>query len=188
MNDEKQPKAKHAAPAPRTAQPARPAPEAAPQTAHKPAAAASAPAPQTAQNPAAPVPEAAPAVVALPELEAKPALPARIPEPPRAADRYLAAYHATLASIGESQVALASDITAMALEMSGFARSSLTVAGDSVSALLTARNLVDAVEAQFGFALRSIDAMAGGSKRIGEIGVRLANDAAKPLLRPIATV
>ncbi|MFZ2005954.1 MAG: phasin family protein [Stellaceae bacterium] len=142
------------------------------------------PAPQIAAEPAGSAPEAAPAAMALPEPEVKPALPAPIPQSPRAADRYFAAYRATLASIGESQVAAASDMTAMAIEMSALARSSLTVAGDSVSALLTARSLVDVVEAQLGFARRSIDAVAGGSTRLGEIGLRLANDAAKRFCGP----
>ena len=133
------------------------------------------------------------AAAALPEPEVKPALPppvpeiAPVPEMQRGTDRYFAAYYAALASIGESQVAFASDMTAMALEMSGVARANLTAAGDSVTALLTARSLVDAVEAQLGFARRSIDAFAGGSTRLGEIGLRLASDVAKPVLRPIAT-
>ena len=131
--------------------------------------------------------EAAQAVVeALPAPEARPALPAPVPDSPRDAGRYFATYSATLASLGESQMAVASDMTAMALEMSGFARSHLTVAGDSVMALMNARSLVDAVEAQLGFARRSIEAMAGGATRLGEIGLRLANDAAAPMLRPIA--
>ena len=85
-------------------------------------------------------------------------------------------------------MAVASDMTAMALEMSSLAASSLTAAGDGVAALLAARSLVDAVEAQLGFARRSIDAMAGGSTRVGELGLRLANDAAKSMLRPLTTV
>jgi hypothetical protein len=159
MSDEKQPRAKRAAPTP-----------------------------QTEAEPVGPAPEAAPAAMALPEPEVKPALPAPVPPPLRGADRYFAAYRATLASIGESQAAVASDMTAMALEMSGLAHSSLMAACDSVSALLTARSLVDAVEAQLGFARRSIDAMAGGSTRVGEIGLRLASEAAKPILPPVVTV
>ncbi len=156
MSDEKQPKAKRAAPEPPTAiEPAEPALEAAP---------------------------------VLPEPEVKSALPAPLPEPSRGEDRCFAAYRATLASIGESQAAVASDMTALALEMSDLVRAGLTAAGDSVSALLTARSLVDAVEAQLGFGRRSIDALAVGSARVGEIGLRLANDAAKPMLPPIAAV
>jgi len=145
-----------------------------------------APVPQT----AIPVPaaEAPQATAAVPESEARPALPVPVPKLARGADRYFIAYRATLASFGESQMAVASDMTAMALEMSSLAASSLTAAGDGVAALLAARSLVDAVEAQLGFARRSIDAMAGGSTRIGELGLRLANDAAKSMLRPLTAV
>lgn len=143
-----------------------------------------------ATEPVAPV-EAKPtpaveAAEALPAPEQLATLPAPVPETQRATDRYFAAYRATLASIGESQAAIASDMTAFALEMSGFARSNLTAAGDSVTAMLTARSLVDAVEVQLGFARRSLDALADGSTRLGEIGLRLANDAAKPMARSLA--
>jgi hypothetical protein len=98
------------------------------------------------------------------------------------ADKLFAAYWETLASIGQAQAAMASNVTAIALEMSGLARSNLTAAGDSVAALFGAKSLADAVEIQLGFARRSLDAVAEGSTRLGEIGLRLANDAAKPVL------
>ena len=142
--------------------------------------------PQIVSETPIPAPETAEPAVALPEPEPRAALPMPRPEMPRGADRCFAAYRATLASISESQAAIASDMTAMALEMSGLARSNLTAAGDSVAAFLSARSLVDAVEAQLGFARRSLDTLAGGSTRLGELGLRLANDAAKPMLRPLA--
>jgi phasin protein len=168
MSDEKQGRAKRAA-----------APQ---QTGPETAAAA----PETLQ-PATTLPEPEP-VAALPEPEARAALPAPVPELRHGADRYFAAYRATLASIGESQAAIASDVTVMALEMSGLAHSNLTAAGDGVTALLRARSLVDVVEAQLGFARCSLDALAGGSTRLGELGLRLASDAAKPMLRPFVAV
>jgi hypothetical protein len=146
-----------------------------------------APMPQTAAEPV-PAAEAPQATASAPEFEANPALPAPVPKMERGADSYFTAYRATLASFGESQMAVASDMTAMALEMSSLAASSLMAAGDGVAALLTARSPADAVEAHVVFARRSIDAMAGGSTRIGELGLRLANDAAKSMLRPVTTV
>jgi hypothetical protein len=125
-----------------------------------------------------------PTVSALPVHEPV-ALPAPIPmlRPQQAGtDKLFAAYWETLASIGQAQAAMASNVTAMALEMSGLARSNLTAAGDSVAALFGAKSLADAVEIQLGFARRSLDAVAEGSTRLGEIGLRLANDAAKPVL------
>jgi hypothetical protein len=72
--------------------------------------------------------------------------------------------------------------------MSGLTRANLTAASDGMTAFLSARSLVDAVEAQLGFARRSLDTLAGGSTRLGELGLRLASDAAKPALRPFAAL
>jgi hypothetical protein len=144
----------------------------------------------------APKPTAEPVVSAMPEAEAAPAAVLPEPEPvvappvpmPRrqqaGADKLLNACYATLASICASQTAIASDMTAMALEIGGLTRSNLTAAGDSVTALFGTRSVVDAVEIQLGFARRSLDAMVDGSTKLTEIGLRLANDAAKPILRP----
>jgi hypothetical protein len=101
-------------------------------------------------------------------------------------ETFVTACQATLASIGASQSAVASDVRAMALEVTGIASSNLTAAGDSMTALLGAKSLTDAVEIQLNFARRCLDAFAEGSTRLGEIGIQLANDAAKPLLTPFA--
>jgi Phasin protein len=144
----------------------------------------------------APKPAAEPAVSATPEVEAAPAAALPAPDPVPAlpalisrrqeagADKLLNACHATLASICASQTAIASDVTAMAPEIGGLTRSNLTTAGESVTALLGSQNLVDAFEIQLGFARHSLDAMVGGSTKLAELGLRLANDAAKPMLRP----
>jgi hypothetical protein len=169
MSDEKQRKVKRAAPLPQMV------------------SATAASTPEAREPIAAPVAEAAETIAAaLPQPATMAALPALVPELPRGADRYFAAYRATLASIGESQAAVASDMTAMALEMSGLTRATLTAAGDGMTAFLSARSFVDAVEAQLGFARRSLDMLAGGSTRLGELGLRLASDATKPALRPFA--
>src|ERR1700721_2960781 len=109
---------------------------------------------------AAPPHRAPPEPVAPVSLEPEPmaALPPPIPRQ-QPADKFFSTYWATLASIGASQAAIVSDVTAMALEMSGLARSNLTAAGDNVTALLGAKSLVDAVEIQLGFARRSLDAI-----------------------------
>lgn len=130
--------------------------------------------------------KAALAEVAAPVPELKVALPVPVPKPPRNDERWFAAYRATLASMGESQAAIASDAVALSLEMTGLTRSYLTAVGDSAVAFFTARSLVDAVEAQLDFARRSIDSFAGGSTRLGELGLRLAEDAVKPMFRSFA--
>jgi len=135
----------------------------------------------------APKPAAAassePAATLEPQTEPSAALPVPIRRRAQTgADELLATYQAALTSIGASQSAIASDVAALALEISGMARSNLTAAGDSFAALLSAKSVVDAVEIQIGFARRSLGAIAEGSTRLGEIGLRLANDAAKPVM------
>lgn len=132
--------------------------------------------------------EPASSAEALPAPQPLVALPAPVTEVRRAADRGLSVYHATVAAIGESQAAIASDLTAMALEMSAVTRSNLTAAGDGLTAMLSARSFADLVEAQLGVARRSLNALAEGSARLGEIGRRLADDAAKPVTKAFATV
>jgi len=120
---------------------------------------------------------------ALPQPEPVPALPAPTPATARtSADRFVSAYQQTLASIGQAQTAVASDVAAMALEIGGRTRANLTAAGDSATALLKAKSLTEMVEIQIGFARRSLDAMVETSTRLGEIGLRLASEAAKPVL------
>jgi hypothetical protein len=136
-------------------------------------------------NPVEANPVEANPIAALPAPEPVVALPVPAPRRQQAgADKLLNACHATLASICASQTAIASDMTAMALEIGGLTRSNLTAAGDSVTALFGSRSLVDAVEVQLGFARRSLDAMVSGSTKLAEIGLRLANDSTKPMLGP----
>jgi hypothetical protein len=137
----------------------------------------------------APETNAAPEVPSLPEPPVIAALPAptsRLRPATAGADVLLAAYRRTLASVGESQSAVASDVTAMALEMNGLARASLTAASETMVALFGAKSLANAVEIQLGFARRSLDALAGGSTKLGELGLRLATDATRPMLAPFA--
>jgi len=92
-------------------------------------------------------PPAKPAV-APPEPPVAPASPARRAQ--ICAETFLTACQATFASIGPSQSAMASDVNALAREMTGLAQSNLTAAADSMAALLSAKSLTDAVEAQLG--------------------------------------
>jgi hypothetical protein len=144
----------------------------------KPRRAAAAPASKAAPAPAAPV-------LSEPEPVVAPPAPARRRQE-SGAGGFFAACQVTLASLGEAQTAIASDFSAMALEISGLARSSLTAATDSAAALFAATSFGDAIEIQLGFARRSLDAMVDGSTKLGEFGLRLASDATKPMLRPFS--
>jgi hypothetical protein len=189
MSDERQAKPKRPAPAP--AMPPKPAETAIhPAGPATPAAAAQEPVKpaETVMAAAETVMAAKEAAAALPEPAPKPALalPRPAAEPERVAERGFVAYRAAWMSMSESHSAIASDVTEMALEMTEMAHANLKAAGDGLTAFLKARSLVDAVEAQLGFARRSLDAMVGGSTRLGELGLRLAGDATKPILRPFA--
>ena len=98
----------------------------------------------------------------------------------------LAVGRVALASFAESQAAMARGFEALALEMTGFARAEIAAASDSAIAMLGAKTLADAVEAQISFARRSVDMMIGGSARLTEIGVRLAGEVSRPVLSRIA--
>jgi hypothetical protein len=123
-----------------------------------------------------------------PTVVAKTAAPVvALPQPLRqrarsAADDMLASYCGTMAAIGESQRAVASGVKALALEMGGMAHANLTAAGDSATAMISARSFADAVEIQLGFARRSLDSLLAGSARLSDIGARLASDASRPIV------
>jgi hypothetical protein len=124
---------------------------------------------------------------ALPESAAVVTLPVPARRRP-SGDAFLSTYQKTFAAISESQSAVTADFTALVFEMNGLAHANLTAASESMAALFAAKSLADAVEIQLGFARRSFDALVDGSTKLGEIGLRLANDAAKPMLTPFAAV
>ena len=99
-------------------------------------------------------------------------------------EQMLAAYRTSLASVSESQRAVASDMKALALEMTGLAQTTFTDAGDSAGALIRARTLADAVEIQFGYARRSFASLIAGSTRLSEIGANLLSQTSRPMLVP----
>jgi hypothetical protein len=104
--------------------------------------------------------------------------------PQNTGDELFAACRATLASVGESQRAVATGVKALALEITGMAQASLTEAADSATALIRARNFADAVEIQFGFARRSFAALIAGSTRLSEIGTTLMSEISRPIVAP----
>lgn len=81
---------------------------------------------------------------------------------------------------------MASDVEAIALEVSGLAQANLAAATDTVTALLAARSFGAVVEAEFGFARRCLDAVAGSATRLAELGLKLTGNACTPALRPLA--
>jgi hypothetical protein len=106
--------------------------------------------------------------------------------PQNMADQLLAAYRASLASVGESQRAVASGMKTLALEVTGLTQTTLTEAGDNAAALIGARTLADAVEIQFGYARRSFASLIAGTTRLSEIGASLLSETSRPVLAPFA--
>lgn len=113
-------------------------------------------------------------VAALPPAVSASAAPSR--------DKLLDACHSTLASVGASQRAVADEAAAITREIDTIARTTLSATGDSVTALLRAKNMTDAVEIQLSLARQNLCAIAAGSARLGELGLRLWVGASKPFL------
>lgn len=97
-------------------------------------------------------------------------------------DKLLDIYHAIFVSAGASQRIVADEAAAMALELDAFARTTLSATGDSMTALLRAKNLADAVDIQQSLARRNLEAIAAGTARLGELGLRLLVSANNPFL------
>jgi hypothetical protein len=114
------------------------------------------------------------------------ALPPRLHSPPNMTDQLLAAYSASLASVGESQRAVAGGMKALALEMTGLAQTTFTEAGDSAAALICARTLADAVEIRLGYVRRSFALLIAGSTRLSEIGASLLSETSRSSPAPFA--
>jgi hypothetical protein len=139
-----------------------------------------------AATPSAPIAATQPAAQTVEKIVAATALPRPVHRSSQnAADQLLSVYRATVASVGESQRAVASGVTALALEMTGLAHTTLTEAGESAAALIHARNFADAVEIQFGFVRRSFASLIAGSTRLSEIGAQLASKASRPIVAPL---
>ena len=122
---------------------------------------------------------AAPATPGEPEekasVVAEPAAPASEPE---AADLARQAYDA----LALSQAVMARGFEALGLEIVGLARSGIDRAAKTAGEMLAVKTLSDAVEVNAGFARDSFDSFLEGSTRLSELGVKLAREAAAPLL------
>ena len=128
----------------------------------------------------------------IPDTESMAQLPPRVPatalpaeiaaSAAPARDKLLDACHATLASVGASQRAVASEAASMALELDTMARATLSATGDGVTALLRSTSLTEAVEVQLALTRRHLEAIAASSARLGELGLRLFVGASQPFL------
>jgi hypothetical protein len=88
----------------------------------------------------------------------------------------------TFAALAESQAALARGLDAISVEAAGLARRGIDAAAKSATEMLAVRTIADAIEVNAGLARRSFEACVAGSARFAELGIKLATDAAEPLV------
>ena len=81
----------------------------------------------------------------------------------------------TAAALAQSQAALARGFEALSAEMAGLALSGMNVAARTATRLLAVKTLADAIEVNAGFTCSSFDTLVGGSAKLSELGVKLAD-------------
>jgi phasin family protein len=163
-----------------------------------------APTPAAAPEPAPAAPDvpAAPEIAALPMMTPAPETPEAAEPPPgpqtppalklppvpepAAPPPVAAAGEDALAALLAAQSAVARGLTAMTAEIAALASAGIDAATHSATDLLSARTLADAIEINAGFARHSLEALLGGSARLSEIAVRLATEAARPIIAQLS--
>jgi hypothetical protein len=88
----------------------------------------------------------------------------------------------SLAALAKSQAALARGMTALGFEIAGLALSEFDAASRAATRLLAVRTLSDAMALQADYARSSLAAAFAGVSRLSQLGVKLAADAAEPLV------
>jgi hypothetical protein len=89
---------------------------------------------------------------------------------------------AALAAFAQSQAALARGLAVLGIEIAGLAEAELATASRTANRLLAVRTLSDAMMLQADYARTSLDAAVAGSARLSDLGVKLATEAAEPLV------
>jgi hypothetical protein len=86
----------------------------------------------------------------------------------------------TFAAFGTMQAAFARTAEAVADEIAVQMRSGFSNLAEAATALLGAKTLSDAFEANAGLARKTFEAMLAGSSKLSEIGVRFATESLHP--------
>lgn len=86
------------------------------------------------------------------------------------------------AALAQSQAALTRGLGALSAEMAGMALSGLDTAARTATQMLSVKTLADAIAVNAGFTCSSFDALVGGSAKLSQLGVKLAAEAAQPIL------
>jgi hypothetical protein len=132
----------------------------------------------------APVPTEAPAEVAAyaPAAGTEPT-PERQVAGAGAPDEIARPARAAFAALAESQAALARGLTAMSDAMAGLTRAGFDIAAGIATDTLGVKTLSDAFRVNARFACRSLDSWLDGSAKLSGLGIRLADEASRPILR-----
>jgi hypothetical protein len=86
------------------------------------------------------------------------------------------------AALVQSQTAVARGLEALSVEVTGLAISGIDAATRTATDMLGVKTLSDAIEVNAGFTRSSFDALVGGSAKLSELGMKLATEAAQPIL------
>jgi hypothetical protein len=82
----------------------------------------------------------------------------------------------------QSQAALARGLEALRVEMTELTLSGLDTAARTATDMLAVKTIADAIEVNAGFTKRNFDTLLGGSAKLSELGVKVANEASQPIL------
>jgi hypothetical protein len=104
--------------------------------------------------------------------------PAALP----AADDFYGFGREALAAFAQSQAALARGLAVLGIEITGLAQSEFATASRTATRLLAVRTLSDAMMLQADYARTSLEAAVAGAARLSDLGVKLATEAAEPLV------
>jgi hypothetical protein len=87
------------------------------------------------------------------------------------------------AALAESQAALARTLAAISDAMAGITRSSIDIASRTATDTLAVKTLSDAYRVNAQFACRSFDSWLDGSAKLSGLGIELAAEASRPILK-----
>lgn len=121
---------------------------------------------------------------ALPQPEAPIAVEA-IPAPadaPHAQPEFDDFSREAFAAVAESQAALARGLDALSVEAAGLTRRGIDAAAKSATEMLSVKTIADAIALNAGLTRRSFETCLAGSARLTELGIKLAADAAEPIV------
>jgi Phasin protein len=87
-----------------------------------------------------------------------------------------------LAALVQAQTALARGLEALSAEVTGLTLTGIDTATRTATDMLAVKTIADAIEVNAGFTRRNFDTLIGGSAKLSELSVKVASEAAQPIL------